>query len=469
MENPCTRFHLVYKTSVTPFFPICLIAKCYSEAFKEPFKSKVASKELAAIISKGSVSWFFDKSLHENAKHIFTEFYLNAQLIEQVKREEVLLGGKLFAEIKIPAKALFTEGTLNPKGEAKLRRIFQYYSEYGGIVDVPGFLFQVYLVDEFKKELFSTLKGTPPDKEKVFNLLLSSGKLTNFERFLSSIQNCSPGYAKRAAAQHYWVVHDYLGDIIDDDYSRKKRKEYGVKRITKQLLGAEERIIAVKKAIHKLNPAMQAKAALLQDILYLYNERKKQTINQVNIFIRRVVELAIPGITFEQIHQLYQHSPEEIIEFLKGKPIFSISERENLSGYSIKNGEISHLPKEMYRLIDPETKVKELKGSCAYAGKVRGRARLIINHSHMHKFKDGEILVAPFTNVSYMPIMSRAKAILTETGGLTSHAAIVSRELKKPCIVGIKNLLLVLRDGDMVEVDSKKGVVRKITSKNNNL
>ena len=58
------------------------------------------------------------------------------------------------------------------------------------------------------------------------------------------------------------------------------------------------------------------------------------------------------------------------------------------------------------------------------------------------------------------PIMNKAKAILTETGGLTSHAAIVSRELKKPCIVGIKNLLMVLKDTDLVEVDANNGIVR---------
>jgi pyruvate,water dikinase len=80
----------------------------------------------------------------------------------------------------------------------------------------------------------------------------------------------------------------------------------------------------------------------------------------------------------------------------------------------------------------------------------------------MNKFKKGDILVAPFTNVNYLPVMHQAKAILTETGGLTSHAAIVSRELGKPSIVGIKNLIASLKDGDMVEVDANKGVVHII-------
>ena len=56
--------------------------------------------------------------------------------------------------------------------------------------------------------------------------------------------------------------------------------------------------------------------------------------------------------------------------------------------------------------------------------------------------------------------MRGARAILTETGGITSHAAIVSRELKKPCIVGIKELVASLEDGDLVEVDAERGVVQ---------
>ncbi|KKS41640.1 MAG: PEP-utilizing enzyme, mobile domain protein [Candidatus Kuenenbacteria bacterium GW2011_GWA2_42_15] len=59
-----------------------------------------------------------------------------------------------------------------------------------------------------------------------------------------------------------------------------------------------------------------------------------------------------------------------------------------------------------------------------------------------------------------VPVPAQVGSILTETGGLTSHAAIVARELKKPCVVGIKNLIATLKDGDLVEVDADKGVVK---------
>ena len=63
------------------------------------------------------------------------------------------------------------------------------------------------------------------------------------------------------------------------------------------------------------------------------------------------------------------------------------------------------------------------------------------------------------TSPWYIPAIRRAVAIVTDEGGTTCHAAIVSRELKKPCIIGTKVATEVLRDGDLVEVDTEKGEV----------
>ena len=85
-----------------------------------------------------------------------------------------------------------------------------------------------------------------------------------------------------------------------------------------------------------------------------------------------------------------------------------------------------------------------------------------INKIDLNKIKVGEILVANFTTPEYVPAMKKAAAIVTDDGGITSHAAIVARELKKPCVIGTKISTKVLRDGDLVEVDANKGIVKKI-------
>lgn len=76
--------------------------------------------------------------------------------------------------------------------------------------------------------------------------------------------------------------------------------------------------------------------------------------------------------------------------------------------------------------------------------------------------KLGDILVSIATDPDIVPAMKKAAAIVTEQGGVTSHAAIVSRELNIPCVIGTKIATRVLKDGDRVEVDANKGIVKKI-------
>ena len=80
----------------------------------------------------------------------------------------------------------------------------------------------------------------------------------------------------------------------------------------------------------------------------------------------------------------------------------------------------------------------------------------------MKKMNQGDILVSAATNPNLMPAIRQAAAIITDEGGLTCHAAIVSRELEIPCLVGTKIATKVLKDGDKVEVDAERGVVKKL-------
>lgn len=103
--------------------------------------------------------------------------------------------------------------------------------------------------------------------------------------------------------------------------------------------------------------------------------------------------------------------------------------------------------------------VKEIKGTPASTGIIRGVATIVNRVSDLKNVKEGDVLVSITTHPDYVPAMQKASAIVTNEGGITCHAAIVSRELKKPCIVGTKIATKVLKDGDLVEVDADKGVV----------
>ncbi|MFA5386747.1 MAG: PEP/pyruvate-binding domain-containing protein [Candidatus Paceibacterota bacterium] len=102
----------------------------------------------------------------------------------------------------------------------------------------------------------------------------------------------------------------------------------------------------------------------------------------------------------------------------------------------------------------------EFKGQVACLGKVQGMVKIVNSTSDMHKVNDGDILVSIATNPDILPAMKKAIAFVTEQGGITSHAAIVAREMRKPCIIGTKIATKVLKDGDMIEVDANNGIVK---------
>ena len=88
-----------------------------------------------------------------------------------------------------------------------------------------------------------------------------------------------------------------------------------------------------------------------------------------------------------------------------------------------------------------------------------GRSRIITALADAARLGDGDVLVTHMTSPDWVPLMRRAAAIVTDSGGMTCHAAIVSRELGVPCVVGTAEATHKLRDGELVTVDATHGVV----------
>ncbi|MGF3498754.1 MAG: phosphoenolpyruvate synthase [Candidatus Methanosuratincola sp.] len=100
-----------------------------------------------------------------------------------------------------------------------------------------------------------------------------------------------------------------------------------------------------------------------------------------------------------------------------------------------------------------------LRGVPASPGLVSGKAHVIMDTKHIREFQAGEILVTEMTSPDWAPAMRKALAIITDSGGKTCHAAIVSRELGIPCIVGTKDATKILKTGQVITVDATHGVV----------
>lgn len=107
-------------------------------------------------------------------------------------------------------------------------------------------------------------------------------------------------------------------------------------------------------------------------------------------------------------------------------------------------------------------KVTQLKGSIANKGMAKGPVRRVMGHKQLPDVKEGDIMVSPMTMPDFLPAMKKAAAFVTDEGGILCHAAIVAREMGKPCIVGTKFATKAFNDGDLVEVNANEGIVRLI-------
>ncbi len=104
---------------------------------------------------------------------------------------------------------------------------------------------------------------------------------------------------------------------------------------------------------------------------------------------------------------------------------------------------------------------EEITGRVAcMGGIIKGRAKICLDKKEIGKVKKGDILVAQFTTPDFVPAMERAVAIIADQGGVSSHAAIVSRELGVPCVIDTKNATRIIKDNDLVEVNAKTGLIK---------
>jgi len=163
--------------------------------------------------------------------------------------------------------------------------------------------------------------------------------------------------------------------------------------------------------------------------------------------------------------------PDEIIAWYSGKGEFKKREDGKWLWYRFGDerkvvDEPKEIEKALQRFVLPDkcadTSVCQVKGTVAYAGTVRGQARILKDISEVNKVCSGDVIICPMTWPSLIIALEKAAAFVTDEGGVLCHAAILARELKKTCVTGTKNATAIFNDGDMVEVDGETGIVRKI-------
>ncbi len=228
----------------------------------------------------------------------------------------------------------------------------------------------------------------------------------------------------------------------------------------------EEKIKEREELIKKLNLSDETKRLIeFASTCTYFKDFIRGNLNRLQCVNRKIfAEIGRRiGKKWEEVAELI---PEEVREeLMRGK---KIAERDKVVFYSdtkevrVLSGEKADRKiEELETSLKFSEEVKEIKGIGASGGKARGKI-LIVNKIEDASKNKNFVLVSTMTTPDLVPAMKRAVAIVTDEGGLTCHAAIVSRELGIPCVVGTKIATKVLRDGDEVEVNADKGIVRKI-------
>lgn len=284
------------------------------------------------------------------------------------------------------------------------------------------------------------------------------------------IEECQYFYSSYRDAKNLQEVERRL----IEQYGQFNDKKVASKEITKEKMEEKRKIRQYKKWYVKLYKNQQIVADFLQAIIIIRDRRKNFFNKGVTIWWRvsqkMFKEAGIPEdyIIYYTIHELkkglaYLRKNKSLIkERTKGFMIL-VPYADKVVLKNLKQIDFQKYKKlimDFYLNSHATENKNEIKGNISFPGKIKGIAKIVMNASQNSHFKIGDILVTGMTRPEFVSLMKKAVAIITDEGGITCHAAIVSRELKKPCVIGTKIATKIIKDGDLIEVDANKGIIK---------
>lgn len=338
------------------------------------------------------------------------------------------------------------------------------------IVDAVG----IEIETEFKERLFKEIKDKN-NFNQYFSQLTAPSKssfIKQEEKELLKIANFKGSKRKKGLRSHlnkyFWIQNSYAGPNNPSISSLNKRlgalKSHGTSGISGK-----------NNLIRKLNLSKKTKRIIeIIDFTTIFqDERKRNAIKTIGYFGKIINEVG--RRTKISTKSLYYLSLADV------NNLNSISDFKNLnkelknraSGtFSLmdKNGEFSVFGSQYKKLInfrkklnqDHNHKQEDIHGSIANPGTAIGKAVIIKGMASLNRVQKGDIIVASMTRPEFMPALKKAAAIVTDEGGVTCHAAIISRELNIPAVIGTKMATKILKNGVMVEVRANHGIIRII-------
>ena len=318
---------------------------------------------------------------------------------------------------------------------------------------------------KIKKELSSYIKDEK-QLNKIFIKLTTPTKKSFVNEEEESLIKISKSSNKDQLIEEHikkfsWIRNTYVGrrpitkeDILKEIESIKDKPGFDFEK------SAYEKELLLKE--FDIPKELLVKIKETEFLTVWQDERKKNILIAIDYLDRLLVELSDRVNT--DIQLIRYAIPEEFTPEIRNLKTI-LEERKRGSFYAVSLGKTEIIAGKDYLELknkleeQQSSKLKEFGGQAASLGTAIGRVKICTNITSLQKVEKGDILVASMTRPEYVPAMKKAAAIVTDEGGITSHAAIISRELGIPCVIGTKVATKVLRDNDIVEVKGNHGVI----------
>ncbi len=445
--------------------------------------------------------WYRDSIGEENYKEI-TEYLFN-----KIKEDKSFLikcfneGKELSLQFIEFCKKFYNENNLNNADDEELieylRIFFRYYTSFSNINIPPWFFLGDRINEELKErglseeDLLITSSPLERSYSNKFDLALlellrkfrkEKIKLDSFDVFIKDLQSNKMLLNEfvNLIERFFWIPFDYIGPetyTTETIFEMMKENKLSEEEIDKKIEEIKNRQFTIKEKQELIYKKFDDEVKYLSEclqILTILQDNKKEFTTQEHFYLQNIFKEIAKRISLDYIDLYFLLVPEiEALLMAKQKidsrkqkavSIFTPADTEKIKILTF-NKATEFLKKNNLSWISEEEaeETKILKGKVASLGYATGKAKILHSSKEISKFNKGDILITTMTTPDFVPIMEKAAAIITDEGGITSHAAIISRELGIPCIVGTDKATKIIKDGDYLEVDAKKGIINILT------
>lgn len=508
------KYRLLHREiAVTPL-TLGIIHRGFHQNLHRRYTAPLYFKNSVVAYQDLKCDWYGDTdNFRDLGFRIIAQTRADKNFRNRLLQETVSAGVKLFA-----ANKKINQSDLKKLSNLKaaqlllnLYRLGSNLADVGGVAAIPDVGFNNFskLLKETIVQALKKTKGQRPANE-YFNILTSSGKgsltaeenkrlsqlaleisrrprivklfknqpASELEIILNTKEKAILGKILRLKNNYQWLSFGHIGPSKETaEYLDDLKNILSEGKIKAKLAAAAAEIKALRVKQAKYYQELKFGRSEIELFKtaqnFSYNKAYRYDCLLYTYFTLDKLLRDISRRTGLSLNDLRFLSPEEIASFLKNRePVkrAEIKERQRLCVVLIKGQGVSHLTGlkavQYLKTNIEQEKVRQdltiIHGTAAYLGRVTGRVKILNSVRDISKVEEGDILVAAQTTPDLVPAMKKAAAFVTDIGGITSHAAIVAREMKKPCIIGTKIASQVLRDNDLIEVNANEGDIMKL-------